>query len=194
MTDPSSIQRVMRDLLDLAELQMQLLAVDSEAAKRKLTGAVGASLVAVTLGGSALTVLIAGLGVWVHEVSELSVGVSLMLVAVAVFLVVAVLLWVALRAIHSAAASMKEVRSEFAENLRWLKATLVSPGTSARNRLRRESFDPVDDPDVNRFAGDRRGRNAPTDPDAAAAEAAFVASRGGTSNATPPSQSNRGQF
>ena len=190
MTDNSSIHRVMQDLVDLAELQMQLLAVDSQEAKRKMTRAIGLSLVAVTLAGSALTVLIAGLGVFLHESSDLSVGLSLLLVAVAVFLVVGVMLWIALRAVGSASASMKETQSEFVENLRWLKATLLSPRTSARNRFRRESFHSGDHSGNHAgddAAGNRAHQHHSSTQDKFDADVAFVGSRGGTSNATQAS-------
>ncbi|TWT65034.1 phage holin family protein [Allorhodopirellula solitaria] len=136
----SSFQRVVRDVLDLLELQMQLIAVDSEAAKRSLIRAVACGAVALALAGSALTVAMVGAGFVLGEFTQLTTGGSLLIVSVAFFLIVASLGWVAFRAILAASAAMSETKSEFTENLRWLKATLISPQTSARNQLRRESF------------------------------------------------------
>ncbi|KAA5542635.1 phage holin family protein [Roseiconus nitratireducens] len=160
MESPSSVRRVMGDVIDLCELQMQLLSVDAQSAQRKLTRAVACGATAAVLAGSALTAAVFGGGYLLHELTELTVGVSMLIVSGAVFVVVAIMLFVAISSLNAAAAAMSETKSEFAENLRWLKATLISPETSARNQLRDESFpryqtyeDSVDRP--NGSAGDR---------------------------------------
>lgn len=140
MNSPSSIQRVIRDVIDLCELQMQLLSVDSQAAKRKLTGALACGAAAATLAGAALTVLLVGGGLLLGETTSLSPAGGLLVSGGLTFAVVVLLLILALTAVRSAAAAMNETKSEFAENLRWLKATLISPEASARNRMRSESF------------------------------------------------------
>ncbi|TWU03220.1 phage holin family protein [Neorhodopirellula pilleata] len=140
MSHVHSFQRVTRDILDLAELQWQLLSVDSQAARTKLVRALILSAVAATLATSALTVLIAGLGLALHDLSELPIGLSLLIAATVVFVIVGVMLWIALKSIQSAGAAIAETKSEFGENLRGLKATLVSPSTSPRNQIRAESF------------------------------------------------------
>ncbi|WP_442506061.1 phage holin family protein [Novipirellula sp. SH528] len=145
----SSFQRVTEDILDLFELQMELLSVDSQAAKRKLAQAVACGAIAVALAGSALTVLMIGSGFLLSELTELTAGTSLLIVGAVFFAIVAVLGWIALKAVNAAAAAMSESKSEFAENLRWLKATLVSPKTSPRNQIRRDSFSD-EDPDLRR--------------------------------------------
>lgn len=136
----SSFQRVVRDILDLCELQMQLISVDSQAAKRSLVRAIACGAAAIALAGSALTVAMVGAGVLLGEFTELTTGAALLIVSAAFFVLVAVLGWLVMKAILAAAAAMSETKSEFAENLRWLKSTLISPQTSARNQLRRESF------------------------------------------------------
>ncbi len=136
----SSFQRVVQDVLDLMELQMELLSVDSQEAKRKLTTAAICGTAAATLAGSALTIAMIGGGFVLSETTELSSGISLLIVSGGVFVVVGVLGAIALAAIKRAASSVSETKSEFAENLRWLKATIISPKTSPRNQLRRESF------------------------------------------------------
>ncbi|WP_372725067.1 phage holin family protein [Novipirellula sp.] len=145
----SSFQRVTEDVLDLFELQMQLLSVDSQAAKRKLSKAVACGGIAIALAGSALTVLMIGSGFLLSELTELTAGASLLIVGAVFFAIVALLGWIALKAVSGAAAAMSESKSEFAENLRWLKATLVSPKTSPRNQIRRDSFSD-DDPELRR--------------------------------------------
>lgn len=154
MNSTSSFQQVVRDVVDLVELQMQLLSVDSQAAKRKLVSGAVCGLVAATLAGSALTVLMIGGGFLLHELAELSTGVSLLIIAAVVFLLVGILLYLALVAVQAAAAAMQETKSEFAENLRWLKATLIAPSTSPRNQLRAEDFPTAGNHGAPRWADD----------------------------------------
>ncbi|WP_047813824.1 phage holin family protein [Rhodopirellula islandica] len=140
MPNNASIQKVLRDVLDLCELQLQLMSVDAQAAKRKLTTAAIFALIALALAGSALTVSLVGLGFLLDEMTELSTGGALLTLAVVTFAVVGSFLFIAAKAIQAATDAMSETKSELAENVRWLKATMLSPSTSARNQLRRESF------------------------------------------------------
>ncbi|WP_044303196.1 phage holin family protein [Rhodopirellula sallentina] len=138
---PSSFRRVAQDVCELFELQMQLISVDSQEAKRKLTRSIVFAVTAAVLAGSALTVLMIAFGLLLGEFTELSDGGAMLVVCLLVFVVVAVLGWLALRAVQAASDAMAETKSEFAENLRWLKATLIAPESSPRNQFRRESFD-----------------------------------------------------
>lgn len=140
MNNPSSFSTVARDVIDLCELQIQLLSIDSQAAKRKLTRAGVFAATAATLAGSALTVLMMGTGILLAEFTRLSTGGGLLLVGVLMFVLVTLLVVASLFAVQAAAAAMSETKSEFAENLRWLKAMLVAPQTSHRNQIRRETF------------------------------------------------------
>lgn len=136
----SSFQKVIRDLVDLWELQWQLFSVDAQAAKRSLGRSIVCSLVALLLVGSGITVFLFGLGFLLDEWTQLSTGMSLLAVGVATLVVVGVLLLIAMSGAKTAAAAMDESKSEFSENLRWLKATLIVPESSPRNQFRRESF------------------------------------------------------
>lgn len=136
----SSFQRVIRDVTELFELQIQLFSVDSQVARRKLVRAAIYGGAAAVLAGSALTVALIACGFLLDEATELSTGGALLVVSVIVFVIVAVLGWLAVAAVEAATDAMSETKSELAENIRWLKATLISPETSARNQLRRESF------------------------------------------------------
>ncbi|WDQ14994.1 phage holin family protein [Rhodopirellula sp. P2] len=146
MPNNASIQKVLRDVLDLCELQLQLLSVDAQAAKRKLTTAAIFAVIALALAGSALTVSLVGLGFLLDEMTELSTGGALLTLAVVTFAIVGGLLFIAAKAIQAATDAMSETKSELAENVRWLKATMLSPSTSARNQLRRESFQTYREP------------------------------------------------
>ncbi|MCC9601748.1 phage holin family protein [Stieleria sp. JC731] len=137
----SPMRAVIRDVIDLMELQWQLLSVDSQAARRKLTVAMVAGTAAVTLAGSALTVLLVGLGFLLRDLTALTAGASIVVVSVLAFITVGALLWYAAKAMVKASEAMNESKSEFVESLKWLKATLVSPSHSARNQIRAEDFD-----------------------------------------------------
>lgn len=140
MNTPSAFNQVARDVLDLFELQLQLLSVDSQEARQKAVRAIALMAAGATFAGSALTVALGGAGLLLHELSGWSMGGSLLAVAAAVFVLVAAMLYTALSAINAASAALSETKSEFVENLKWLKAVLVKPETSARNQIRSESF------------------------------------------------------
>ncbi|MCA9136946.1 MAG: phage holin family protein [Planctomycetales bacterium] len=142
MMNQPGFGRVTRDVVDLVELQLQLLAVDGQVAKRKAIQAVVCAAVAITLCVSTLTTILLGVGFLFHENLEWSVGASLMAVAVASLVIVTVMLVAATLAIRSAAAAMGETKSEFAENLRWLKGILISPDSSPRHQIRKDDFEP----------------------------------------------------
>jgi len=136
----SSIQKVVHDVIELFELQLELLSVDSQAAKRKLTRAGICAGIAAILGGSALTVVLVGGGLLLREVAGLPPGVGLLIVGLISFCIVGLLGAIGLIALKGAAAALDETKSELTENLRWLKATLIAPQSSARNLVRGESF------------------------------------------------------
>jgi uncharacterized membrane protein YqjE len=140
MSESTGFQRVTRDILDLCELQMQLISVDSQAAKRKLVTALICGIAAVTIAGSALTAGLVAAGIFLAELTALSQGGAMVVVTGLAFAIVIALLTAALSATKAAVSAMAETRSEFAENLRWLKATLIKPETSPRNQIRRDTF------------------------------------------------------
>jgi hypothetical protein len=80
MSGGASFQHVVRDILDLCDLQLQLLSVDSQAAKRKLVSASALAAAGAAIGGSALTILLAGVGFLIAESTSLSTGAALLAV------------------------------------------------------------------------------------------------------------------
>ena len=137
---PTGFRQVLRDIFDLAELQMQLLSVDSQEARRKATKALILASLCVALSSAMLTVALFGAGYALHENLQWSVGDSLLAVSGAIALIILLLIVVASKLMKTAAAAMQETKSEFAENLRWIRATIISPQSSPRNQIRRESF------------------------------------------------------
>jgi len=136
----TGFQQVLKNVFDLADLQMQLLSVDSQEARRKLSKALVLVSLAVPLSTAMFTVALFGTGHILHETLEWSIGASMLVASGVTALVVLILAVVALTLLRTAATAMQETKSEFLESLRWIKATIISPQTSARNELRRESF------------------------------------------------------
>ncbi|QDS93856.1 hypothetical protein FF011L_26310 [Roseimaritima multifibrata] len=140
MQPDSGFKRVIRDVADLFDLQVQLFTLDSRDAMRQIGIALVVTLLATcifmtTLTGSLFT------GAWaLHEYAgwTMAQGVGTMcLVGLALTLGAA---GYAYRLLVRALASLDEPKRELVENLRWLKAVIVEPNTSARNQLRRDSF------------------------------------------------------
>lgn len=136
----SGLRQVLRDCLDLFELQAQLVSVDSQVAKAKLQRAVLCTLIGLGIGGSTLTVMMITAGLLISELAALSPGVAMLIVSGVGFGIVLAMLGIAVMSLKAAAAAMQQTQSELAENYRWLKATLVRPNYSARHQLRRESY------------------------------------------------------
>jgi len=136
----NGFEQVLSDIFDLAELQMQLLSVDSQEARRKVSKALMLASFAVPLSSAMFTVALFGIGYVLHETLEWSLGASMLTASAITALVILILVLVAFNLIRTAATAMQETKSEFVESLRWIKATIISPKTSARNQIRRESF------------------------------------------------------
>ena len=136
----NGFEQVLSDIFDLAELQMQLLSVDSQEARRKVSKALMLASFAVPLSSAMFTVALFGIGYVLHETLEWSLGASMLTASAITALFILILVLVAFNLIRTAATAMQETKSEFVESLRWIKATIISPKTSARNQIRRESF------------------------------------------------------
>ena len=131
---------MVRNVFDLAELQFQLLSVDSQEARHKATKAIVLIASAIALSSAMLTVALFGTGYVLHENLQWSIGASMLAVSGATAVVILLFLIIAARLVKSAAAAMQETKAEFTENLRWIKSTILSPQTAPHNQIRRESF------------------------------------------------------
>lgn len=136
---PAGVRHVLSDIADLADLQLQLLAVDGqEAARRGVAAVIWLSLAAVLVIATT-TVLLISLGWILHEVAEWPIGLSLLAVAGLALVGTGFVLGLAYLSLKRAVGAMGETGAEFAENLRWLKAVLTSPA-SPRNTIRGERY------------------------------------------------------
>jgi hypothetical protein len=139
MSLASGFRPLVQDIIDLCELQWKLLSVDSQDALQKLRYALICGATAAILAGSALTVALLGTGLLLSESTALSAGGAFLTVGGVAFVIVLALLVVAFLAARAAVSAMDQSKSECADNLRWLKATLISPEISPRNRMRSET-------------------------------------------------------
>lgn len=133
MSTVAGFKRVARDVTDLCELQLQLLAVDGKVATRRGALAGLALGLALTISVSAITTLLLSAGWAVHEFFHWPVSGGLLLSAGVALVVVVVLVWIAYRALKQALGCLDETRSEMAQNLKWIKSMLsddLPPGSA----------------------------------------------------------------
>ncbi len=140
MDQPTGIRRVVRDVADLCELQLELFAVDGKQATRRSVAALALLLIALVFGFAAITAAVFASAHWLHESAEWAMSTSLLAaggIAASIGVLLAIVSWVF---ISKAMSALDETRSEFAENLRWIKAAVVAPETSPRAQVRKDSF------------------------------------------------------
>jgi uncharacterized membrane protein YqjE len=139
----SGFARVVSDIVDLCELQLQLLAVDSQEAKRRgVKAAICLAFAAIVTLTATITAII-GLGYVVHEQFNFSIGQSLLIVSAVAVHIAIIAGYLGAKLLGKANDSLSEVKSEFAENMRWIKGVVLKPSQSPRNQLRRETFTPT---------------------------------------------------
>jgi presenilin-like A22 family membrane protease len=128
MNQPSGFRRVVRDVADLCELQVQLLAADGKVAAGHSGAAAVALTIAAILGTSAVVISLFALASLLHEQTEWTVSSSLLAAAGVAMVIGGMFTLLGTIFFKKAMSAFDETRSEFAENLRWLKAA-VSPET-----------------------------------------------------------------
>ena len=141
MNTPSSIGKVIRDIVELMELQFQLFSIDAQKAKLAFRRAVIFAVAAAVLLTPAITTLFIGLGFLVGELTSWSIGLSLLVVGAVATIVMGLLAVIGLATLGRVSDAMNESKSELVENMKWIKATVLAPSTSPRNQIRSESFD-----------------------------------------------------
>ncbi|MCO8124315.1 phage holin family protein [Stieleria sp. TO1_6] len=138
--EPKGLGRIFADVIELCELQWQLISVDSQHAKRQLIkGSVLAGLAAIFVAGACLCFALAA-GWLLEDLTTLPTSACFGIVGLTGVLIAAILGWIAIRRFGAASDALTEAKSEFSENLKWLKATIISPESSARNRFRAHDF------------------------------------------------------
>jgi hypothetical protein len=140
MSQSSGFRRVVRDIADLCELQFELLAVDGKLAKRHSGIAAAILTFASILGLSAALTTVLALAAILHEHAEWTIGASLLASAGIAAFIGAIFAVVGSLFLKKAMAALDESRSEFAENLRWIRAAIVAPEDSPRAQVNERSF------------------------------------------------------
>lgn len=123
---PGPTRQFFSDVVELAELQLELLKADArEAGKSMLTSLVIGVFAACLILAAAPVMLTAGAH-WLTQRTELSLAASLATVSAAALAVAGVLGAAAYRLAKQGAKSLERSRSELQRNLGWLKSTLGS--------------------------------------------------------------------
>jgi Putative Actinobacterial Holin-X, holin superfamily III len=139
MNQPSGFRRVVRDIADLCELQVQLLAIDGKVAAGRGGAAAVVLTIAAIFGLSAVLTCLLALASLLHEQAAWTVSSSLLAAAGVAALIGGLFALIGMSFYKKAMSAFDETRSEFAENLRWLKAA-VAPETSPRAQVSENSF------------------------------------------------------
>lgn len=140
MNQPSGFRRVVRDVADLCELQIELLAVDGKVATRRSGIAIALLLISAIFALAAITAAVIALAALLHENAHWTISSSLLAAAGIAAAAGILFTIIGLIVLRKALSALDETRSEFAENLRWIKAVVVAPETSPRAQVREDSF------------------------------------------------------
>lgn len=131
----SGFQRVVTDIGELCELQWELFLVDSTEARKSLFPAL-LSLIAIgCLTAAAILALTMGVAWTLVEQTSLPMGPAFLLVAVGATLIASITAWFAWSQFNRALDHYRDSRSEFSENLRWLRATLLQAEVPSKREL-----------------------------------------------------------
>lgn len=123
----SGFQRVVTDIGELCELQWELFLVDSREARKSLAPAMLATIAVICLVVAAIVAFTLGLAWTLAQQTALDMGSALLLVALFAALIALGSIWFAWSQMNHALDHYRDSRSEFSENLRWLKSTLLQP-------------------------------------------------------------------
>lgn len=140
MNEPTGIRRVVRDVADLFELQLELLAVDSKALARSGSAAIAMVLIALVFGLAAATSATFAVASALHSSAEWTISSSLAAAAGTAALIAGLFVIIAWQLLRKAMSALNESRSEFAENLRWIKSAIVSPEALPTAKRQEEVF------------------------------------------------------
>lgn len=123
-----------RDLVNLAELQAQLLAVDLKQSARQAAARVGLVAVGLALVLACLPVLLMALAYALIEVASWSHGLSFLVAGVVGLLMGGALALGGLAWLRRTQPSWERSRRELGDNLRWLKQSLSATGRQQQRR------------------------------------------------------------
>ncbi|WP_425401047.1 phage holin family protein [Aeoliella sp.] len=134
-TQRGPTRQLFADVVELAELQLELLKSDAREATRNVLSSLVIGVFAACLVLASVPVILAGIAHWITQSTELSLAAGLSCTGAAAALVASILGVVAYRLGCQGAKSLERSRSELQQNLAWLKSTLASKddGSTPRN-------------------------------------------------------------
>jgi hypothetical protein len=116
------------DVASLAALQSKLAAADMRESLHKAAPAIGGLAVLALLLVAGMTVLVAGLALWLAEAQQLRPAVALVGVGLGSLVVAALGAWLCARRLGSSFTSFRRSSEELERNLAWIKTTLTQSG------------------------------------------------------------------
>lgn len=116
------------DVASLAALQSKLAAADMRESLHKATPAIGGLAVLVLLLFAGMTVLMAGLALWLAEAQQLRPAVAFVVVGLGSLVVAALGGWLCARWLTSSFSTFRRSFEELERNVAWIKTTLTQSG------------------------------------------------------------------
>lgn len=116
------------DVSTLAALQAKLAAADMNESLRKAAPAIGGLVVLVLLLVAGMTVLVAGLALWLAEAQPIRPAVALVVVGLGSLAFAAFGGWLCARWLGSSFSTFRRSFEELERNVAWIKTTLTQSG------------------------------------------------------------------
>jgi uncharacterized membrane protein len=116
------------NLAMLASLQGRLFGADAKDAASSAAPGIGAVALAYFLVSGAMTVALAGAGLWVAQAAGWSMGLGLLAVAGVAIVVAGLLALFGLRRIQKSGASFRRSKEELERNIAWVQTVLSHSG------------------------------------------------------------------
>jgi uncharacterized membrane protein YqjE len=121
-----NVAGLIEDVVELAELQVQLVSVDVREATSQATRPILAVLAGVSLALGAIPVLLLSIGWMLVHRAGLPEDAAFALTSVAGFLIAGALAWLGWRNLNSTLTVLSRSKSELTENIRWIKDALTN--------------------------------------------------------------------
>ncbi|WP_166819709.1 phage holin family protein [Thalassoroseus pseudoceratinae] len=121
----NQVSRFGVDFITLAELQAELLRVDSRDATRQLVWPLVLSVVGLGFIIGCFPLAVFGISWWLAAVTELSLAGASLIVATAGLIVAAIVFYGAWRSLTQVWQYFNRSREEFKQNVNWFKRTLA---------------------------------------------------------------------
>lgn len=116
------------DVATLAALQSKLAAADMRESLHKAAPAIGGLVVLVLLLVAGMTVLVAGLALWLAEAQQLRPAFALIAMGLGSLVVAALGGWFCARWLGSSFSTFRRSFEELERNVAWIKTTLTQSG------------------------------------------------------------------